>query len=115
MKILEQLQTKPTGYARYDEFESPTLAMTYEPTGNVRPYQLDANEEWCLFGNISITFWANKAQFEEATKLAKRALVARLYGDILVELPELRLALSDGDKRRAFAVCDRIEDKLIGR
>ena len=107
--ILGRLQAKQTGMRRYDEFREPVLSVDCGKTGEVRPYTRDANEEWHLTGTVRVTFWANKAQFSDAIKVAEKALIARLYADVLAELPELRLAISNGDRRSASAVLDRIE------
>lgn len=114
MKILEQLRTERTGVLRPDEFREGVLTADYGKTGEVKPYTLDANEEWYLTGTLRVKFWANKVQFDDALKIAEKVMIARLYGDILAELPELRLAINSGDRRDCFNVCDRIEAKLWG-
>lgn len=114
MKIFEQLRAERTGMRRQDEFREDVLTVDYGKTGEIRPYTLNANEEWHLTGTLRVTFWANKAQFDDAIKIAERAMIARLFGDVLAELPELRLAISNGDRRGCLSVCDRIEAKLKG-
>lgn len=114
MRILQQLQAERTGTQRMDDFREPPFTVECGTTGKIRPDTLDANEEWHLTARVGVTFWANKAQFHDAMKVAERALIARLYEDVLAELPELRLALSDGNRRAALEICGRIESKLKG-
>ena len=114
MKILENLQAKETGNRRLDEFREPVLVVDYVKTGQIRHDTTDSNSEWHLTATLCVTFWANNAQLSTAKKLAEKVLVARLYQDVLAELPELRLAISNGDRRAALRVCDRIDAKING-
>lgn len=112
MSILDKLTMKRTHNRRVDSFYQPTLILDCEKTGEIIPYRLDANEEWCLSGTIQIKFWANSAQLSSARSYAEKALLSRLYNDIHQILPELRLAISNGDKHLSFSLCDEIADCL---
>ena len=115
MRILQDLMAEKTGRRRIDDFRDPPFTVEYGKTGNINdPQNLATNEEWHLTAKVRVTFWANKAQFHDAMKIAERALIARLYEDIIIELPELRLALSDGNRRAALEIFGRIESKLRG-
>jgi hypothetical protein len=95
-----------------DDFRSPVFfEITSEETGNTRP-GLDANQEFYLEARLTVTFWANRAQYECARELAETVLVHRLYGDILGELSELKLQISNGDRGASMLAVSRLEQKL---
>ena len=101
--------TSRKGYMQgYDEFVKPLVYWNVGETGEVRDHTPDRNQEWFLEATVRITFWANKAQYHDAARLAETALLHRLYEPVLRELHNMRLAISNGDKREAFAVVDRM-------
>ena len=113
LDILNRLEATRTGMRGRNEFnQTPFLKIETGKTGKVKPYTLDANEEWHLTAKLTVTFWANQAQFERASDTAERALVSRLYADVLGEVNELRLQISNGDQLACMEICDRIESKL---
>jgi hypothetical protein len=112
VSILEHLEARSIGYRHLDEFDAPDFCtVKYGETGKSR-YGLDANQEWCLEATISVTFWANTAQYQHAREIAERALVHRLYADVLRELPELRMQISNGSRMGCLRIVDRIEQTL---
>lgn len=116
MKVLQQLHRRRTGMQRYDEFDTPAAYDVHcGATGEMRPDTLDRNEEWQLSATLCVTFWANQAKFDTAVKIAERALSHRLYGDVLSELYQLRLAVSNGDRRAAYIVIDRLQNTMEGK
>lgn len=78
-------------------------------TGETKPYEMVAKRQWFLEAKVSVTFWANKAQYNDARKIAERALKARLYEGVLMEIHNARLAVSNGDKREAWSALDRMQ------
>lgn len=112
MKIIDRLYKKSDGIRRMDDFRSPAFfEIETGQTGATRP-GTDANTQHYLEAKVSVTFWANQAQYERARELAQQALVHRLYGEILGELSELRLQISNGDRRAAMEAVDRLGSKL---
>ena len=71
-----------------------------------------SQHEWELMARIRVTFRANRAQFESAQRTAMQYLLHLLYDDVLREIPSLRMAISDGDRRAAYQACDRIESAM---
>lgn len=115
MKILERLRKhRSHNPTRNDEFSRYPITVDLSKTGAIPGdyYYRHKQQEWCLSATIAINFWSNKEQFDESIKIAERALIARLFGDIFCEIAEMRLAISNGDRLEANRVCDRIEKKL---
>ncbi len=110
-----ELHARKGHMKRDDEFgRESVLEISDGRTGEVKPYSLDANEEWFLEAKVSITFWANRAQYSHAREIAERALKARLYEGVLMELHNARLAVSNGDRREAYAALDRMHRIVDG-
>ena len=110
--ILGHLQAKSLEYRRYDDFRAPDFCVVNcEKTGRTRPIP-DANEEWVIQATLSVTFWANTAQYQQARVIAERTLAHRLYADVLGDLAELHMQISNGDKRACTEIVFRIEGKI---
>jgi hypothetical protein len=111
-KIIDHLYKKSESIRRMDDFRShPFFTIETGQTGAVRP-RTDANTEHYLEARITTTFWANQAQFEHARELAEQALVYRLYGEVIAELSELRLQISNGNREACLMAVDRLGSKL---
>lgn len=111
--ILKQLTDRATGIRRRDPFASghDYLDIDCKTTGRERD---GFQEEWELSANLSVCFWANRAQYQRARGIAEQALVAFLYAEILGDLAQLRLHVSDGDRDACHRVISIIEHKLKG-
>ena len=114
LDILSHVEEVTTGINRIDEFrdDGSFFKMGCVETGEYLPYTLDRNQEWRLTVTLTVTFWANQAQRHDAHKIAEKVLVSRLYGDVLADLNELRLQISNGDRVASMALCDRIMTKI---
>ena len=110
-----ELRARKGNMRRMDDFgRDSVIEINAGETGATKPYRLDANQEWFLEAKVSITFWANQAQYSGALRVAERALKARLYEGVLMELHNARLAVSNGDRREAFAALDRMQAIVDG-
>jgi len=114
MSILTELVTQNTGLRRFDTFKKPLLTLDCDETGNYRYHTIDANTEFLLKGTLCVPFWANSAQYNTARKAAVEVLVSRLYAEVFAILPELRLAISDGDREAALKLCGELEAEIRG-
>lgn len=113
LTALEHLRERNTHYKRRDEFMAPEFCtIMCAPTAAPRRYDTDTNEQWILEVMFSVTFWANRVQYPKAREIAERTLIHRLYGDILADLSELKLAIINGDKDACLQVCFEMEGKL---
>lgn len=112
--VLDTIQERCTGMQRPDEFERrpATFESVEGPTGRVRTFTPDRNEEYELQVKIGATFWANKAQLSRAREHAKRVLADLLYRDVLVELSGIRHAVYDGDRAAALQRLAELESRL---
>jgi hypothetical protein len=63
---------------------------------------------------LGAEFWANKAQYETALKIARRALVQRIHGPVLNLIHELRFAVYNIDTEHAMELIDRMEVEMLG-
>jgi len=112
MNILDHLLQKSNDIRRMDDFQSPEFfKMKSGETGVTRP-GIDATTQFYLEATVSVTFWANPAQYHYARELAEQALLHRLYGGILGEISEVRLQVSNGCREAAMVAVNRLESKL---
>jgi hypothetical protein len=113
LSILDNLRERSLGYHRMDEFNAPDFCtVRCAPTAAPLRPGLDANEQWALEATLSVTFWANRAQFPQVKEKAEKALVHRLYADILGDLAELQLQISNGNKMACHEIVHQIQSKL---
>ena len=113
MNIWDSLMERSTGTQGRPTLRDKVQIREFcEPTGDIRPYQTDSNEEYLLRLAIEVTFWANKAQYSSARKIAERHLAHVLYGGALAKIAALRSAISDGDRDAAMAACSDLESEL---
>ena len=92
----------------FDDFVSIVTCAT----GNVKPYDLPQNEEYRMEARVVVKFWANRAEFPDAQRIALHAIYAGIYAEVMQFLPRLRLAISDGSKSDAFRICDLMESVM---
>ena len=110
MKLFSKAVTAERGdLVRVDDFGVRT---SYGPTGEVRDDTLDRNQEWFLRATVEMRFWANRAQYADAERIARRAMMHHVYSDVLMEIAQLRSAVSDGDRMKCYAIIDRIDSVL---
>lgn len=109
MPLSKALEAKRGDFVRTDDFQVREVSGK---TGEVRDFTFDQNEEWFLRANVEMRFWANTAQYHEAERIARRGLMRHLYSDVLLEIAQLKSAVSDGDRMKCFAIIDRIESTL---
>lgn len=86
--------------------------MEARQTGQYKP-GVDACDEWCLELTIAVNFWANPAQLSDAKAIAEKALVHRLYADVIARLTDLELAISNGDRESCRFIVNQIRDSLL--
>lgn len=114
MSVFDNLEDRLTGMKRLNDFGSPVVALAIEErrTGKIRDYTLDANTEHELSAKLSVRFWANSAQINEARKVAERSLAHLLYADVLAKLQMIEHAISDGDQNAAFDWCGKLRSSI---
>ena len=113
MNIWDSLMERTTGMRISPTLrDKVSLRELCEPTGGIRPHQTDSNEEYLLRLAVEVTFWANKAQYGSARKIAEKHLAHVLYGGALAKIATLRSAISDGDRDAAMAACEDLEAEL---
>jgi hypothetical protein len=108
LNALDRLIETKTETRGFDEFAS----VHCKKTGEIKDYTSDKNEEYVITLALRVNFWANQAQYNEARQFAEKVLVAKLYHEILGDLSELRLQISNGHRYEAMKICNSIESKL---
>lgn len=114
MSIIDQyFKHEPTGFTREDAFSRPALtSLECKKTGNYRPAEYAAQDEYILRGVIEIPFFANRAQLENARNVAGRVLLQRVYGPMLGCMSELRHAIHNSDAHEALRIIDRMQTEM---
>jgi hypothetical protein len=111
--IFARLEERATGMRMPISMRKPaTVEVESKKTGNVRPYTLDANEEYELTCTVRATFWANQAQHGQERRYAERALATLLYRDVLEVLARIEHAVSDGDANDALRWCGELRERI---
>ncbi len=114
MNIFERENTEiDKDIARYDDrFLMPHAVDSVEhlePLGPVSfPYQFEHRLQLRLF----VQFRANRAQYNEALKIAKTTMLHFLYRDALAEISAIRKYAMDGNRELIFAACERLEQAV---
>ena len=105
---------RPGFMRRRDDFAAVTVDWIEGKTGEVRDFVTSENQEWFLEAKVGVRFWANTDQYPRAREIAERVIMAQIYEDMHVELRNMRLAISNGDRLEAFAVVDRMQRIIEG-
>jgi hypothetical protein len=71
-------------------------------------------DKYMLRAELGTEFWANRAQYEDALKIAQRVMLQRIHGPVLNLIHELRFNVCNGKEFEALTVLDRMEDELLG-
>lgn len=101
--IFQRLHERMTGQRRYVR-QPISFEMLERPTG----HEEGIRAEFVLDFRLQVAYWCNSAQQSDARRVARRALAAELYADILLPLSRLEHALTDGDCERALDLCSDI-------
>lgn len=113
MAILEKLEERMTRNRRTNLWPEPSmLEMACDKTGIATGPRYSDQEEYELIGKLRVSFWANRAQYEDARLNAERLFLMRLYGNILPHLAELRSAISNGDASNALSCISEMEKEI---
>lgn len=115
MTIIDQLREERSMQRRVSDFREPAVeVVNCEKTEEIREHTLDLSEEYRLSATVSVTFWANRAQYSRSRQMAERVLLDRLYGDTLALLNEAEKGVYDGDAKAVFAAIREIRKNLVG-
>lgn len=114
MSIFDKLIDRATGMRRRNSFfrQPVEVEIRDEPTGKIRPYVMDSNEEFTITAAVTVSYWANQAQRTDARRNAEHVLASFLYRDVLAGLSEVRHAIFDGDANDALAKIAELEGRL---
>jgi len=110
--IEHYLEADKTGMCGWDSFTGRgiDLVIAGSELSTGQPVETD---EWVLSGRVSVRFNCISSEFGHAMEVAKRVLMAKLYGGFLVDIRRLQLAIESGDKDEAWRLCCRLEDRVL--
>lgn len=112
MSIFDQLREEKGNRRAINSMLPLHVDLYAEPTGNEKPYTLDANTEHVIKLTIGQTFWANQAQYSMARDAAIRALASHLYRNVHHELHMIELAVYSGSAEDVIAAVSRIRKDI---
>lgn len=107
-QIFYKLQEKKTDKLFRDDFY--IAEVTTEKTGDIRPQQMDANEEYAMVAKVGIRFWANSVQYRDgrAKKTALQTLNKALFGDIQEATMCALSSVHSGNREEALCALERL-------
>jgi len=111
MSILKYLKEIKTHRFSVSDFCLEPITFSERKTGITSP-TIDKHEEYELRAEIKTTFWANRAQYSHARRVAEKVLLHRIHERLLGATSELRHAIYNGDANSAIALCDAIETEI---
>jgi len=107
MRRLHQLTAEPTGQLR------PVIArLTSVETGEVKPAGLATRSEYRIEIHLSVNFWSNQAQYDEAYKIACRVLQHKLYGATLAQVDAAIHAIFNDQTEEALIILNTLRKEL---
>lgn len=117
MSIWDRLEKKATGMRRPDRVScidhGPRVALGTNATGHIRPTGFAMSREYEMLATLSVVYWANDAQFDEAHKAARAQLAAFLYSDFIAQLAKIGAALHDVDVDGALVALAELEETIL--
>jgi hypothetical protein len=69
-------------------------------------------DAYVITANMNVHFHANRVNYENAKEAALSLLMSSFYHDIIPQLKELRVNISDGDKRKSLNMVNEILDYI---
>lgn len=107
---------RPLHFRRHDPFHpaaSVLWTQTKAPDASVMDHH-PTQDRYVLQAIIGIEFWANPAELETATEIARRTALQGIHAEILSCISELRFAVYNGDRERAMELVGLIENFAKG-
>jgi len=108
--LYEKFETKEAGRIRP---EKPKLTASFFQSDPDEIGNLSHQFEFVTKLTIETHFFANKAQYEYAKKIAQKAVVSILYGDTVSKLDELKHAIFNDNQEYALSMIDDIKKQLL--
>ncbi len=112
-KIIENFEILRTGNSKKG-WQSPVLSSVLEQDTKapIVPCGFGIINEYILSVEIGVKFHCNEAQLNIATEEARKTLVARLFGEALCVVQEIRSATLNNDEKRIIELCADLEKLL---
>jgi hypothetical protein len=113
-EVFKHIITKRTHLEKPDDFNSyqKSIRVTEDDSIPFIPTGFGYSQGYRIDLTSSVNFYANQAEFHDATKAAKERLVYEYYKGTFEFLHEMKNALYAGDKRKAFAVIADFEKSI---
>jgi hypothetical protein len=111
--ILEQAEIECTNQIRPLK-SKPKVSFDLKDTGNINPAGFATQQEYILTVTIGASFWANKAQYNDALRQARRVVLNTAYGDTLSRIDQAIAAIFHDDTETAIESLNAIRNELVG-
>lgn len=82
------------------------IESSCEKTGKTQEGLFTLQEEFELSATVGVKFFCNSAQYEDALKNAHIVLLNRLHAPVVLLVAEIKMAIFDGDGKKALNLCD---------
>lgn len=112
MSIEKNFEVRETGMKYLDEFRKETYHVSSHVSYDVMGDSY--SRDYLLSLTASVKFRASAQTYKSALNNAKRMLHAKIFSEIVDLLPELQLAIYNGDRDAALAIYDRLHAAATG-
>lgn len=112
--IRKLFEVQKTGLRRLDGFERKIIAVEDIEKAPFKPSSFDDKDEYRMEMRIGARFYANPAELDRATKIARRQCSAYIYSPLHGKLLELESYISDGDREACFEVVNEMRNMMLG-
>lgn len=110
--LIESARRYTSGRLKPDDYtlETPVILEPVEIDESMYPRGLQ--QQYRLVTTVGVTFWANPAQKDMATEHAYKLLAHRLYYDVLRFVPELEMAIENGDRETSRKILQLMKNEM---
>jgi len=111
MSLLDRLRIEGTKDYRPDRSLNTTFATI--PTGETQLNGFATQEKFVMRLEVVSYFWANKAQYNDASRHAERVITNALYEPALSAIDLAMHALMNNEPERAYAALSELRTELV--
>ena len=112
MSILKRLIETEKTHNQRPLYAPLDAKMVLRKTGEVKPYQMDSNEEYVISLKVAVSFWANTAQRSSHAESAEKVLANELFHPIPHLLDRICKATMDNDQEEVFKLVNMIREEV---
>lgn len=95
------------------EYAIPGKVVQNVEVAEIRPPDYVGGRSYELRTTIGVKFRCHPSNYDVAYKAALQTVVHKVYGALLSEIQEMRVAVWSQDPRDVLAICNRMEQKIL--